>query len=185
MSLKHFFFIKLRIVKYKWLSDCHKVIGQARLFHPLLVKGKGCITFGENVQFGVIASPNFYSHYAYMEARTENSQIIVGDNVTLNNGFSAEARDKITIKSKVLIGVNCSIMDHDGHSLAIDQRTEGEPNSAPVLIEENVFIGDNVTILKGVTIGKNAVIGNSAVVTKNIPANTIAAGNPAKVIREI
>jgi maltose O-acetyltransferase len=185
MNLKHFFFIKLRIVKYKWLSDCHKVVGQARLFHPLLVKGKGTVIFGKNVQVGVIASPNFYSHYAYVEARTENSQIIFGDNVTLNNGFSAEAMNKITIKSNVLIGVNCSIMDHDGHNLAIDQRIDGKPNSAQVLIEENVFIGDNVTLLKGVTVGKNSIIGNGAVVTKSIPANVIAAGNPAQVIREI
>jgi maltose O-acetyltransferase len=48
-----------------------------------------------------------------------------------------------------------------------------------------VFIGDHVTILKGVTIGKNSVIGNHSVVTKSIAANVIAAGNPAKVIKEL
>lgn len=185
MKLKQFFFIKLRILKYKWLSDCQSVVGQARLFHPLLLKGKGTVTFGNNVQIGVIASPNYYSHYAYIEARNEKSQIIVGDNVTVSNGFSAEAMDKITIGANVLIGVNCNIIDHDGHNLAADKRIEGKPNAAAVLIDENVFLGDNVTILKGVTIGKNSVIGNSSVVTKSIPANVIAAGNPAKVIREL
>ena len=53
------------------------------------------------------------------------------------------------------------------------------------VISENVFIGDNVTILKGVTIGVNSVIGNGSIVTKSIPDNVIAAGNPARVIRNI
>ena len=55
----------------------------------------------------------------------------------------------------------------------------------PVVIKDNVWIGACVTIMPGVTIGENAVIGGGAVVTKDVPANTIAAGVPAKVIREI
>jgi maltose O-acetyltransferase len=85
----------------------------------------------------------------------------------------------------VLIGVNCSILDNDGHNLAIDLRDKGPVASSEIYIQKNVFIGDHVTILKGVTIGKNSVIGNHSVVTKSIAANVIAAGNPAKVIKEL
>ena len=185
MSMKHFFFVTLRVWKYQWLSNCSKVSGKPKLFHPLLLKGKGKISFGKNVQIGVTNSPNYYSHYTYLEARNSDSEIVIGDNVSINNGFSAEAFSKITIQNNVLIGVNCAVIDNDGHHLDIDKRNDGEPKSAAVLIGENVFLGDNVTVLKGVVIGKNSVIGNGAIVTKDIPENTIAAGNPAIVIRNL
>nr|WP_255700853.1 acyltransferase [Flavobacterium sp. AS60] len=167
------------------MSDCANVSGKPKLFHPLLLKGKGKISFGKNVQMGVVASPNFYSHYAYLEVRNSDSEITIGDNVSINNAFSAVAFSKITIQSNVLIGVNCAIIDNDGHNLEIDKRNDNELKSEPVFIAENVFLGDDVTILKGVTIGKNSVIGNGSIVTKSIPENVIAAGNPARVIRNL
>jgi maltose O-acetyltransferase len=178
-----FFFATLRILKYQLLSDCLSIVGKPKIVHPLLLKGKGKIKFGENVQIGVVASPNFYSHYSYLEARTAASEIYIGDNVSINNAFSAVAFSKITIQSNVLIGVNCSIIDNDGHNLDATKRHSDDVKSQAVTIEENVFLGDNVTVLKGVTIGKNSVIGNGSIVIKSIPENTIAAGNPAAVIR--
>ena len=180
-KIKNLFFVRFRIWKYNLLSDCANVIGKPKLFHPLLLKGKGKISFGSGVQVGVIAAPMFYSHYAYLEARNQESEISIGNNVTINNSFSAEAFSKITIQDNVLFGINCSIIDNDGHDLDVEKRTTEEPKSVPVLIENNVFIGDNVVILKGVTIGENSVIGNGSVVTSTIPKNVIAAGNPAKV----
>jgi galactoside O-acetyltransferase len=185
MKLIDFFIVKFRIWKYQLFSDCAIVLGKPNLFHPLLMKGKGKITFGRNVQIGVTSSPNFYSHYCYLEAREIESEIYIGDNVAINNNFSAVAFSKINIQKNVLIGLNCSIVDSDGHHLAIDKRNEVNPKSETVSIGENVFIGSNVVILKGVTIGKNSVIGNSAVVTKNIPENVVAVGNPAIVIRNL
>ncbi len=61
----------------------------------------------------------------------------------------------------------------------------GVPDSKPVLIGDNVFIGYSVTILKGVQIGNNSIIGANSVVTKSIPANVMAAGNPCKVIKSL
>ncbi|HMI08723.1 MAG TPA: acyltransferase [Flavobacterium sp.] len=184
-KFKNFFFVSLRIQKYKWLSDCRNVAGSPNLYHPLLLKGKGRIRFGSNVQIGVIASPNYYSHYSYIEARNEESTIVFGNNISINNNFSAVAFSGIVISDHVLIGVNCAILDNDGHHLDFDKRTTETPKSAAVFIGENVFLGDNVTILKGVSIGKNSIIGHSAVVTKDIPENSIAAGNPAVVIRSL
>ena len=184
-KIKQFCFVALRIKKYEILSDCKNIFGKPIKHHPLLLKGKGKISFGKNVQIGVISSPCFYSHYAYLEARDEQSEIIIGDNVSINNAFSIECSSKVVIENDVLIGVNCSIIDNDGHDLAIDKRKFGNPKTALVHIQQNVFIGSNVTILKGVIIGKNSIIGNSSVVTKNISENVIAAGNPAKVIRNL
>ena len=183
--IKQFLFVTLRIKKYQWLSDCKKVDGIAKLYQPILLKGKGKIYFGKNVQIGVSSSQYYYSHYSYLEARNELSEIHIGDNVVINNAFSAVAFSKIVIGANVLIGVNCSIIDTDGHELAAEKRNSLFPKIAEVNINENVFIGSNVSILKGVTIGKNAVIGNGSVVTKSIPENTIAVGNPARVIRNL
>lgn len=182
---KTLFFVTFRVLKYKFLSDCKKRNGKPIVFHPLLLKGKGTIRFGRNVQIGVIASPYFYSHYSYIEARKENSQVIIGNNVSINNAFSAVAFSKIEIKNDVLIGVNCSILDNDAHDLSPVNRNNDNIKTADILIDDNVFIGNNVTILKGVTIGRNSVIGNGSIVTKNIPENVVAAGNPAQVIRNL
>lgn len=182
--LKNLFFVKFRIWKYKLLSEA-TIIGNPTIFHPVLFKGKGQIVFGENVQIGVINSPNFYSHYSYLEARTSESKISIGNNTAINNSFSAVAFSSITIKDNVLFGVNCSIIDSDGHNLESTKRNSTEVTSKPVVIENNVFIGDNVTILKGVTIGENSVIGLGSVVVNDIPINVIAAGNPAIVIRNL
>lgn len=183
--LKQFAFVKLRILKYKMLSSCNQVSGQPIIFHPLLLNGSGKITFGENVQIGVINSPNYYSHYSYFEARNSDSEISIGNNVSINNHCAIEALSKITILDNVLIGVNCSILDNDGHSLEVENRLFGIPQKAEIMIHKNVFIGDNVTILKGVTVGENSVVGNGSVVTKSVPSNVVVAGNPAKIIKEI
>lgn len=181
--IKYLFFVMFRIWKYQLLSDCERVVGKPNLYHPLLLKGKGKISFGKKVQIGVVTSPNFYSHYSYLEARNSDSEISIGDNVSINNAFSAVAFSKITIMSNVLIGVNCSIIDNDGHNLDANKRNSDDVKSQSVTIEKNVFLGNNVTVLKGVTIGKNSIIGNGSIVTKSIPENVIAAGNPAYVIR--
>lgn len=182
--IQHLCFVTWRIKKFQWLSNCKNVIGKPNVYHPLLMSGKGKIAFGNNVQIGVIASPKFYTDYCYLEAKNEDSEIIIGNNVAINNSFSAIACSKINIGNGVLIGVNCSIIDSDGHGLAVENRNENSI-SKPVYIHNNVFIGSNVTILKGVTICENAVIGNASVVTKDVPANVLVAGNPARLIRNL
>jgi galactoside O-acetyltransferase len=184
-KIKQFCFVALRIKKYQLLSDCKSVSGKPNVYHPLLMRGKGRIVFGKNIQMGVVSAPNFYSHYSFLEVRNEYSEINIGNNVSISNSFSVECFSKVVIEDNVLIGNNCSIMDNDGHDLDIDARNTGIPKTKDICICQNVFLGSNVIILKGVTIGENSVIGNGSVVTKNIPENVIAAGNPAKVIRSL
>lgn len=181
--LKKTVFVTLRIRKYQILSDCKNIEGKPNIYYPTLLKGSGKIMFRENVQLGVINSPGFYEGYNYIEARNEYSNIIIGNNVSINNGLNITSFLSVTIGDNVLIGNNCCIIDTDGHFLHQDKRNDLNPPALPVSIGNNVFIGSNVTILKGVVIGENAVIGNGAVVAKSIPENTIAAGNPAQVIK--
>lgn len=83
-----------------------------------------------------------------------------------------------------MIGPNVSIITA-GHPVSPKCRLKGLQYNADVKIGNNVWIGAGVNVLPGVTIGDNSVIGAGAVVTKNIPSNVVAVGNPARVLREI
>jgi len=88
----------------------------------------------------------------------------------------------IEIGEGTLIGVGAMILDNDFHILtAGGWRNEARANARPIRIGREVFIGARAIILKGVTIGDRAVIGAGAVVTRDVPANCLAAGNPASV----
>ena len=75
------------------------------------------------------------------------------------------------------------ITDSDWHT--IYDRTVRDERATPVTIGDNVWLGDHATVLKGVTIGENSVVAARAVVTKDVPANVVVAGNPAKVVKEL
>ncbi|WP_333600997.1 acyltransferase [Flavobacterium sp.] len=184
-KIKYFFFVSLRIWKYQLLSDCQRVTGKPNLYLPLLLKGKGKIQFGNNFQNGVTAAHYTYSTYNYILSMEEESEVIIGDNVVMANGASLQAVNKITIEDNVMIGINCFLVDTDGHDLDPDKRMTGIPKSAPITIKKNVLIYYNTVVFKGVTIGENSVIGACSVVTKDIPANVFASGNPARVIRNL
>lgn len=96
------------------------------------------------------------------------------------SGTSIGCAKSISIGNHVRCGANTLITDTDWHQ---DDPRSGE--CKPVVIEDNVWLGINSMVLKGVTIGRNSVIGAGSVVTKDIPANVIAAGNPCKVVKKI
>jgi len=183
--IKQFLFVTMRVWKYMLLSNCKNVTGKPVLHFPLLLKGKGKIHFGKNVQNGVIAAQNYYSAHNYILAMEEESEVIIGDNVVLANGCSLQAVTGITIEDNAMIGINCFLIDTDGHDLSPENRMTGVPKSGKITIKRNVVVYYNSIIFKGVTIGENSVIGSCSVVTKDIPANVFAAGNPARVIRSL
>lgn len=96
------------------------------------------------------------------------------------SGVSIWCASQINIGNNVRVGANTLIMDHDAH---FDDPRTSPPE--PIIIEDNVFIGANCVIKKGVNIGENSMIGMNSVVTKDIPANCVAVGIPAKIIREL
>lgn len=107
-----------------------------------------------------------------------NSNLTIGDRVFFNRNTYLWCAKSITIGSDTIVAPDVIIRDSDGHFL------DGRDKHAPVIIGNHVWIGSRAIILKGVTIGDNAVIGANSVVTHDIPANCLAAGNPAKIIRE-
>ncbi len=176
----------IRVFKYKVLSNGKQVSGKPILNSPALINGLGTITFGKNVNLGVPMSPFFFNTYIYIEARSSQSQITIEKGVWINNNACIISDGPgITIGQHTLIGFNFAVYDSDFHDLHPDKRLSGIPNTGKVIIGANVFIGSGVTVLKGVEIGINSIIANGSVVTKSIPANVIAGGNPCKVIREI
>lgn len=119
----------------------------------------------------------------------ENSNIIIGDNVGISQ-CALVSHSSIIIGNNVKIGGGTCIYTSDFHSLDYRTRQDREADiknkkCAPVIIKDHVFIGARCLILKGVTIGEHSIIGAGSVVTKNIPANEIWGGNPAKFIRKI
>lgn len=108
-----------------------------------------------------------------------NAKIQIGEKCGFS-GTSIFCFSSITIKNNVRCGANTMIFDGDAH--LSDPRT---PSPRPVIIGNNVWLGANVIILKGVTIGDNTIIGAGSVVSKSIPENVIACGNPCKIIRTI
>jgi acetyltransferase-like isoleucine patch superfamily enzyme len=181
---------------------------------PMLMKRKG-VQFGDGVvYFGspIISSANAsriiigercvlcsvsaftalgVRHPVVLRTVRPEAVIQIGSDTGMS-GASICAAISIKIGSRVLLGANVTIVDTDFH--ALDPYVEGgrmhnnDPKkvaAAPVIVEDNVFVGANSIILKGVTIGENSVIGAGSVVTRSIPANVIAAGNPARVLRQL
>lgn len=126
----------------------------------------------------------------------ENAEIIqpfycdYGYNITVGKNFFANYNCIILDGAKVLIGDNVFLAPNvgiytAGHPLDVERRNKGLEYAYPVKIGNNVWIGAGVNILPGVTIGDNCVIGAGSVVVKDIPANSLAVGNPCKVVKEI
>ena len=133
---------------------------------------KAGIIHGKNVYF----EPPFHCEYG--------KHIKVGENFYANIGCIMLDVAQITIGKNVLFGPNVSIYTA-GHPIHYESRISGYEYGVPVAIGDNVWIGGNCVILPGVKIGSNTVIGAGSIVTKEIPDNVLAAGNPCKVIREI
>lgn len=109
--------------------------------------------------------------------REKGAEIRIGDNCGFS-GVRIRADMNVVIGNNVRCGANVLITDSDAHT---DDPRSGK--NAPVVIEDNVWVGMNVMVLKGVHIGQNSLIGAGSVVTKDIPANVVAAGVPCKVIK--
>jgi acetyltransferase-like isoleucine patch superfamily enzyme len=111
--------------------------------------------------------------------REKGAEIRIGDNCGFS-GVRIRADLNVIIGNNVRCGANVLISDTDAHT---EDPRAGK--NAPVVIDENVWLGMNVMVLKGVHIGKNSVIGAGSVVTRDIPANVMAAGIPCRVIKEL
>jgi len=115
-------------------------------------------------------------------SETGEPLITIGPGVYINRNTMIDASEAIHIGPQAMIGPNCYITDHD-HGFNADRPVGDQPlHGKPTHIGRDAWLGAGVTVLKGVTVGEGAIIGAGAVVTKDIPANAIAAGVPAKVM---
>lgn len=130
-------------------------------------------------------------------AETEGSCLTIGNNVFIGGGSLIDCFADITIEDNVLISYQVLIMDSDNHSIRASERMEdllrwrngvydwSRVKREPVRISSKAWIGARAIINKGVHIGEGAIIASGAVVTKDVPPYFIAAGNPARIIREL
>ncbi len=154
---------------------------------PITSHGLRYIKIGENFRASSGLILEAYDRH-FEEQYTP--EITIGDNVIFNYDCHIGCVNKIVIGNGVLIASKVYITDHF-HGDTTKESLKLPPNSrkvfskGAVIIEDNVWIGEGVVIMPNVTIGKNAIIGANAVVTKDVPANSVAVGNPAKIIKTI
>lgn len=155
------------------------------------------IVIGKNVRMLSSFSSNLHglNRKCMISSLTRNGKITIGNDVGLS-GVIIACADKISIGNRAMIGANTTISDTDSHAInyqyrhpknfGFDTKIFKEPvRTKEIIIEDDVFIGMHSLILKGSYIGKGSVIGAGSIVTGYIPPNTIAIGQPAKVIRTI
>lgn len=166
-----------------------------QVFNKIYVRGKGKILIGDNMLFtsGDDFNP-LCRNIRGMFFTAPKGEIHIGDNVGISSA-SLWAEKMITIGDNVNIGADCLIIDTDAHPHDFLRRrrcharevgkieyTKHIP-AAPIIIDDDVWLGARCIILKGVHIGARSIIAAGSVVSKDIPEDCIAAGNPAKVIR--
>ena len=107
----------------------------------------------------------------------------IGDKTYINHDSEIRCREHISVGNNVSIAYNVLIQDSDYHTM-YDENGNAKPQTSPIVIEDDVWIGANTIILKGVTLGRGCVVAAGSVVTKSIPAYSLVAGNPARVIKQ-
>lgn len=147
---------------------------------PLVTGNHLTIKIGDNVTIGrsTIGAGNIYDRPVFT----------MGANSSIGYGTSISVAHSVTIGRDTMISMHCLIMDNDDHPVSPVKRLLKEPAAKesvrPVRIGNNVWVGAYSAIMKGVSIGDNAIIGTHSVVTADVPANTIFAGVPARMIKQ-
>jgi len=154
------------------------------------IRGQEYISIGENSSFGDYLSINAWDSFQTEDGLQEfNPSISIGDGCWLGQYAHITCINNIRIGNNVLTGRNVTITDNshgdtDLQTLRIPPIKRRLVSKGPVLIGNDVWIGDKVTILPGVSIGDGAIIAANSVVTKDVPAYCVAAGNPARIIKQ-
>lgn len=151
----------------------------------LQIRGMEHIEIGDNFTAGKGTTLQAWDSY---ENQKFNPQIIIGNNVMLTDYVQISAINKVVLGDNLLVGQSVYISDNahgNADKTAIDIAPIKRPltSKGPVIIGKNVWIGRGAVILSGVTVGDNAIIGANSVITKDVPANSVVGGVPAKIIR--
>jgi len=160
--------------------------GSILVYKPLKIVGSHRISVGKWTDLGRGLQLTAWEQHGN---EVYQPQILIGNYCTIRENAHISAIDCIVIGDHLLTGTNIFITDN-AHGLSSRQQMELPPvkrplvSKGPVIIGNNVWLGNNVCVMPGVTVGDGAVIGANSVVTHDIPAYTLAAGVPAKVIKQ-
>ena len=142
---------------------------------------------GPNISFGravhVVASRDRQVRLTVWRQAEQEGRIDIGDYALLCPGVRLDSACHIEVGPNTMIAAGAYLTDADWHD--VYDRSKPIGNSSKITLADNVWIGDSAIVCKGVSVGANSVIGAGSVVTRDIPANVIAAGNPAKVVKEL
>ena len=171
-----------------WMKIMKAKVGKRLVIHgwPYIYRFPGTrIEIGDDV----IINSSFLSNLVGLYQPTiivtrHGGKVSIGNKVGIS-GSTIYSWDKIVIGDRTQIGANSKIVDTDFHALEQNERAnESGAQTRPVIIGADVFIGMNTIILKGTKIGDGCVVGAGSVVSGEFPANSVIAGNPAKIIRD-
>ncbi|MBB1400978.1 DapH/DapD/GlmU-related protein [Pseudoalteromonas sp. SG45-1] len=179
---------KLGFINIIYLALCYlltKILynKQKLIRFPFEVRGKRFILFGNRLSTG---------RYCRIEAYPENNEkvLFIGDDCQINDSVHIVAKQQVILKNNVLLASRVFISDLNHGSYTGEVHTHPHEIAAervnytkPVIIGNNVWVGEGAVILAGVTVGDNSIIGANSVVCKDIDANSIYVGNPAKKIK--
>ncbi|WP_049631606.1 DapH/DapD/GlmU-related protein [Cellvibrio sp. pealriver] len=154
---------------------------------PEIAHPRSLVIFGRNIHLGkyaqIICASDNCVRFTSWPSKQADAEIVIGDYCLISPGVRISSAKSIRIGDNCMFAANVIISDSDWHG--IYNRIRPFRCTKPVVIENNVWLGERVIITKGVTIGENSVIGAGSVVTKSIPPNSVAAGNPARIIKNI
>ena len=174
---------------YRWLFRKKGIVfgNNMSVKGRISVIGLGKIVIGDNfcMTSGEHINPISANIQASFFTDSPDAQIRIGDNVGMSS-TRIWIHDGLTVGNNVKIGGGVLLIDTDCHPVDYSVRRISNEGtcSAPIIIEDDVWIGAQSIVLKGVTIGARSIIGAGSVVTKSIPSDCIAAGNPCKVVKK-
>jgi acetyltransferase-like isoleucine patch superfamily enzyme len=166
----------------------HRILelGKGVVFYvPVRAEGQGSLRVGDNTTFGFPPAYRLGTGEIMLQTRTPEAEIVIGRDTAFNNNTVLCAVKSIRVGNRCRIGDFVSIIDTDFHEIDPATRDNSVGTIKPVSIGDNVWIGSRAMVLKGAQIGDNSVIAAMSVVTSAIPANCVAAGVPARVIRKL
>ncbi len=143
--------------------------------------------FGGPISIGkyanVITTEDYKVRFTIWPAEKGLGEITIGDACLICPGVRISSAVSIKIGDGCMLASGAYVTDSDWHGTY--DRIGMEDKYAPVVLKDNVWIGDNAIVCKGVTIGENSIVAARAVVVKDVPPNSVVAGSPAKVVRQI
>lgn len=168
-------------VIYRMHNNALEIKQGGRLIVGYPWEGESCRTTEFYIKRGRCEIKSFFLVHTACKVSINGGTLLI-DSLKIGHECFLGCKKYIKVGHRVIVGPYTIIMDNDGHKVVGDHIIEGD-HAKPIIIEDNVWIGARSTILKGVTIGKNSVVAAGSIVTKDVPANCLVGGVPARILK--